>query len=132
MGRRFQVFESLVEETFAASAPECPWVIGHFVQVPMEHWEVLGEVADERGYYPLEAWDAVSNNEEFDVDQHMIETFMLTLIKLELELRTDIMFMLERTQHCDEPFPGTEHARMLAAVRVAIQHGAETFVSYAD
>ncbi len=133
MGRYYQIFETYELETpLDELMLPSPWVVEDSVRIPLEHWELLGQLAQQRKYFPYDVWEMVSQNEEHDLTYDMLEAFLDTLCKLESELRTDTMGMLQRSQSFPEPLPGSEHSRMIAAVRTAIEAGEGEFVSYRE
>lgn len=133
MGRYYQIFETYELETALDQLMEpSPWVVEGSVRMPLEHWELLGQLAHRRKYFPYDVWEMVSMSEEHDLSYDMLEAFLDTLCKLESELRTDTMGMLQRSQSFPEPLPGSEHSRMIAAVRTAIEAGEGEFASYRE
>lgn len=109
-----------------------PWFSGSDVCLPLEHWQALRAVADERHFVDSELWDTMSSLEEFYCQEEELQMFLGGLRQLQKSLRTDMTVMLSRTSRFPEPLPGWEHARMLDAVLAALELAGTEVESYVD
>lgn len=103
-----------------------PWLVDNHVSIPLEHWDVLMEVAHRKGLVERELWERMSTLDGERPEPIETKMFLTGLKILEAQLRTDMATMLTLTKSFPEPMPGSEHARMLEAViRVFEKSGME-------
>jgi hypothetical protein len=114
--RHYQIFRSDLEEGEELGLEPSPWVVGGDASIPLEHWDALQDLAQDRGFVDPELWMRMSDLDEVYCELEELEEFEQGLMELQKMLRADMMVMLQRTSHCPEPLPGSEHARMIDAV----------------
>lgn len=130
--RRYQVFRAHLAEDEEFPIAPSPWFSGSDVCLPLEHWEALRAVADERHFVDPRLWDAMSRLDEFYCEEGELHMFIGGLRQLQKALRADMTVMLTRTSRFSEPLPGWEHARMLDAVLAALELAGTEVESYVD
>ena len=128
MGKRqYQVFKATLPPGQSLELLPSPWLVDRDVSIPLEHWDVLREVAHLKGLVDTELWERLSTLDGERPEPIEIRMFLTGLKLLEAQLRTDMATMLTLTKDFPEPLPGSEHARMLEAViRVFEKSGSET------
>jgi len=132
MSRMYQIFQSNLEEGEDLGLEPSPWVIGGDVRIPLEHWDALQDLAQDRGFVDPELWMKMSDLDEVTCEIEELEEFEFGLMELQKMLRADMMMMLQRTSHCPEPLPGWEHARMIDAVLRVFELSDTETQSYID
>lgn len=132
MTRRYQIFRANLADNVEFPIAPSPWFSGSDVCLPLEHWEALKNVADQRHFVAPQLWDAMSCLDEFYCEEDELHMFIGGLRQLQKALRTDMTVMLTRTAHFSEPLPGWEHARMLDAVLAALEIAGTEVESYID
>lgn len=130
--RQYQVFESALQDEQHLACLDSPWLDGPDARLPLEHWEVLGQLAVEKEWVDLVLWEKMSDLDGADFSLGEQEEFFECLLRLQAYLRLDLMLMLQRTADCPEPLPGCEHSRMLEAVIQVFQLSGQQTDSYVD
>ena len=116
MKRRYQIFKADIPQGKSLELVPSPWHNGLEVSIPLEHWDVLQELAAQRGHVRPELWNTMGQLEGQGCEAMESRMFCTGLKLLQRELRHDMVLMLTRTSTFPEPLPGSEHARMLEAV----------------
>jgi hypothetical protein len=125
--RQYQVFKATLPRGQTLELLPSPWLVDGDVSIPLEHWDVLREVAHLKGLVDMHLWENLSTLDGVRPEPIEIRLFVTGLKLLEAQLRTDMATMLMLTKDLPEPLPGSEHARMLEAViRVFEKSGSET------
>lgn len=133
MGKRaYQIFRSSIDEQEEVDLESSPWFVEGDAIIPLEHWDALQEVADERHFVDWDLWNDMSDLDEYYCDLDELQMFVGGLKELQRFLRTDMMLMLQKTSSCPEPLPGSEHARMISAVLTVLDISRTEVESYVE
>lgn len=119
--RRKQVFvapRAESEEERALTAEPSPWVLGRYVVIPLEHWEVILGLAEEvdavRGAQ-LRRYSYTAN-EGILPSAAELASMRELLSLLQATLRERPALVPEATEEFPENFPNEEHVRMVEAL----------------
>lgn len=124
--RKFQIFEANLPQGQSLELLPSPWLVDGLVSIPLEHWELLRELAVANKVVGNDLWVRMSTLDGERPEPIEIKMFVTGLKVMMSRLRTDMTAMLRLTQGFPEPLPGSEHARMLeAVVRVLEKSGSQ-------
>ena len=130
--RAYQIFRSYLADDEEFEIEDSPWFVDGDAIIPLEHWDALQEVADERHFVDWDLWNDMSDLDEYFCELDELQMFVGGLKELQRFLRTDMMLMLQKTSRCPEPLPGSEHARMLTAVLAVLDIARTDVESYVE
>ena len=130
--RAYQIFRSDLAEGDDVKLEDSPWFVEGDAIIPLEHWDALQEVADERHFVGWELWSDMSDLDEYYCELDELQMFVGGLKELQSFLRLDMMLMLQKTSSCPEPLPGSEHARMITAVLAVLDSARTDVESYVE
>lgn len=130
--RQYQVFRAELSEDIDPDIQESPWFVNDEARIPLEHWDALQELADEKHFVDWDLWEDMSCLDEVYCELEELQMFVGGLKQLQKFLRRDMAVMLMRTSHCPEPLPGSEHARMIEAVLKILELASEEVESFVE
>jgi hypothetical protein len=137
MGRRHQRFVAPGEEELSLSIPKSPWHLERRVRIPVEHWELLLELAHEKlpEYGNLIKKASYLDGDFSDWSMGKTADLRIALEKLCLILSQSENFTYKDVDEVYEDYPNDSYIRMIQAIIAVVDESLkikEFFDSYVD
>src|SRR5947209_3317554 len=138
-GSTHQMFVAPGDEEAPLTAEPSPWIFGHVVRLPLDHWERIIEFAQTIDAQRAQELDQLSYHREGEESPRVPREQIARAIAFLSELEEKVMDAPPLTPEGDsrfvDAFENFEHARMMKAVRAVLSeslNSGESFESYAE
>ncbi len=137
MSRLWQIFEAPGPEEQPLPLPPSPWHFGRQARLPQEHWERIIELASKQHSEWGELLEQASylDGDSTEWSAHKTRTLRVILSQLCQAIANAEPLVPEATEDIPDPYPNSEHVRMIQAVMAVIDEslkGSGIFDSYVD
>jgi hypothetical protein len=137
-GSSHQMFVAPGDEEAPLTEEASPWIFGHVVRLPLDHWERIVEFAQTIDAQRAQELDQLSYHREGEgppVPREQVESAIAFLSELEGKVMDAAPLTPEGDLRFVDAFENFEHARMMKAVRTVLSeslNSGESFESYAE